>query len=156
MSNFIIRPFRSSDTLACIKLFEETVLAVGPRYYSEEQVIVWASNTNYKHWKEKLEKATTFVAEIDAKIVGFADLTVEGILDHMYVHKNYQGYGISYALYKKIEEIAKKLNMSKIIIHAGIMAMFLAKRIGFKIVKCETVVRNNTKFTRYVMEKDIC
>jgi putative acetyltransferase len=159
--NVVIRSFKPSDTEEIINLFRQTVHTIGARYYSQEQVNAWAplSETPLEReaycekWQKKLESNITLVAELNGVIVGFADMTRDGHLDHMYVHKDYQGCGASYALIKNIERKARELGITKITTHASSMAMPLAKRIGYTVIKKQTVVRQGVELTNYVMEK---
>lgn len=47
------------------------------------------------------------VAELDAIIVGYADLQANGLIDHFFYHHNYQGQGFDKALMNHVLEIEK-------------------------------------------------
>ena len=161
MSNTIkIRPFKSSDIESIIKLFTETVHTIGARYYSPEQVAAWAPKLSeterglvYRRWQTKLENSNTFIAEKEGILIGFGDISTAGHLDHLYVHKDFQGSGASLALLKQLEKKARELGLTKITTDASSMAMPLAKRRGFAVVTKQTVVRKGVELTNYVMEK---
>lgn len=151
-----IRPFKPSDTGSIVELFNKTVHTIGARYYSPEQVAAWAPDFDektHKRWQTKLESSNTFVAEKEGILIGFGDITSTGHLDHLYVHKDYQGSGASIALLKELEKKARELGFTKITTDASSMAMPLAKRRGFVIVTKQTVVRKGVELTNYVMEK---
>jgi len=156
MNKTSVRPFRHSDTKKLIQLFRDAVHAIGIKHYSPEQVAVWApEDIDYEKWHKSLSKNITFVAEIDGKIVGFADLTQKGYLDRLYIHKDYQGRFISLHLMKHIEQATRKLGLSKITTHSSITAKKPAERWGFKVVKEQTIVRNGIELTNYIMEKTL-
>ena len=156
MSNITIRPFKPSDTKKLIQLFRDAVHAINIRHYSPDQVAVWApEDIDENKWHTSLEKNITFVAEIDGKIVGFADMTHEGYLDRLYVHKDYQGRFIAVHLLREIEKAARELGLSKITTHCSITAKLPAKRMGFKVVKEQTVVKKGVELINYVMEKEL-
>lgn len=161
-TDLTIRPFKPSDTNAIITLFRETVHSIGARYYSPEQVAAWAPNFDettaerdleYSRWQTKLENSHTFIVEKDGILIGFGDINSSGHLDHLYVHKDYQGSGASLALLKKLEQKARDLGLTKITTEASTMAMPLAKRRGFVVVTRQTVVRKGVELTNYLMEK---
>lgn len=160
----VIRPFHKSDTFILMQIFHDAVHTVGSRYYSPEAVTAWAPmHTCTEAQKEadlerrcaKFAANITLVAECDAAIVGFADMTHEGYLDHVYVAPKYQARGIAYKLFKALEETAKQAGLTKITTHASMMAMPLAKRMGFKIVREETIMHRGVAIVRYEMEKEL-
>jgi putative acetyltransferase len=156
MSTITIRPFRSSDVKEIITLFRDTVRTINIRHYSQEQVQVWAPDViDEQQWLKELQENITYVAEVDGIIVGFADMSYEGYLDRLYVHKNYQAKGIAFRLLKQIEEKARTLGLNKITTHASINAKKLAERMGFKTIKKQTVIRQGVELTNYVMEKKL-
>lgn len=153
-NNITVRPFRSSDTPVLVKLFRDAVHAINIQHYTSEQVAVWApADIDINRWQASLEKNITFVAEIDSQIVGFADMTHEGYLDRLYIHKDYQGRWIALYLMRTIEKAARELGLSKITTHCSITAKKPAERVGFVVIQKQTVIRNGVELTNYVMEK---
>ena len=160
----ILRPYIPNDTKAIIALFKETVHSVGARYYTPEQVAVWAPikeqtpeeiAAELTRWQAKLESYITYVVECEDKLVGFIDMSKEGYLDHMYVHKDYQASGASVLLINAIEKSARELGLNKITTHASKAAVLVAKRRGFVVLTEQTVVLNGVELTNYVMEKTL-
>lgn len=161
-----IRPFKASDLPSVIQLFKEAVAAINIRHYSPEQIAVW-TDVDPIHWQSKLESMIVFVAVLrdasndapqddqDERIVGFADMTREGYLDHLYVHKDYQARWVSLHLFKAIEKAARELGLTKITTDCSITAKVPAERMGFKVVKEQIVEKNDVKFTNYHMEKKL-
>ena len=154
MNTLTIRHFKSSDLTAILKLFKEAVAAINIQHYTPEQIAVW-TDIDTKSWLQKLEQNITFVAEIDSMIVGFADISHQGYLDRMYVHKNYQGRFISLHLFRAIEKAARELGLTKITTDCSITAKVPAQRMGFKVVKEQIVEKKGTTFINYHMEKKL-
>ena len=149
-----IRPYKTSDTQAIIILFREAVHAIASKHYSPEQIAVWApQEIDAARWQKSLEETITFVAEIDSTIVGFINTTREGYLDRLYIHKDYQGGRVSYALFKKIEATAKELGLTKITTDCSITAKVPAERMGFVVLQEQTVMRKGVPLINYKMEK---
>ena len=92
-----IRPLNKLDIQSCVELFIETVHSVNSKDYTPEQLNAWAPSTisnNDARWQTLLDNIS-YVALIDNQIVGFSDMTREGYLDRLYVHKDFQGRGIA-------------------------------------------------------------
>ena len=156
MSDISIRPYKPSDTQKLIELFREAVHAINIKHYSPEQIAIWAPyNIAEEKWEKNLSQNITFIAEIDDIIVGFADLTQEGVLKHLYIHKDYQGRFIALHLLKTIEQAVRDLGLSKITTECSITAKLPAERMGFKAVKKQTVNRKGIEFVNYLMEKKL-
>jgi len=154
MSNIIIRRYTPEDLSALITLFKEAVSAINIRHYSQEQVAAWTAVDESK-WRRTLEENITYVAQIDGVIVGFADMTHAGYLDRVYVHKDYQLRGIALRLINVIEPLARALGLSKITTDCSITAKIPAERIGFVVIKEQTVERKGIVLINYVMEKKL-
>lgn len=136
MYGIIIRHFKPSDTPELIQLFRDAVHTINIQHYAPEQVAVWApEDIDQDKWLKSLAQNITFVAELDGIIIGFADMTHEGYLDRLYVHKNYQGRFIAFRLFKHIEQAARELGLTKITTDCSITARIPAERMGFKVIK---------------------
>lgn len=154
MSEIVIRRYKATDLPAVIILFKEAVAAINVRHYTPEQIAVWTDIDETK-WHQKFEKNIAYVAECDGVIVGIADMTHEGYLDRLYVHKNYQLRGVALRLIKAIEKKARALGLAKIYTDCSITAKIPAERAGFKMVREQTVERKGIMLTNYVMEKKL-
>ncbi len=149
-----VRPFASADTDALLKLFQEAVAAINIRHYTAKQVQEWTT-IDKKEWQTSLQNNLTFVAEIDGVIVGFADLRRDGYLDRLYIHKGYQGQFIYLHLLRIIERAAREIGLTKIFTHCSVTAKIPAERAGFRVIKEQTVNKNDVLFINYVMEKTL-
>lgn len=154
MNTISIRPYKPTDLASIILLFKEAVTAINIRHYSPEQIAIW-TDIDPTRWQAKLEKMIVFVAEIDFTIVGFGDMTREGYLDHLYVHKEYQARWISLHLFRAIEKAARELGLSKITTDCSITAKIPAERMGFKVIKEQIVEKKGIKFINFHMEKKL-
>jgi putative acetyltransferase len=153
----IMRPFNPSDLELILQLFQEVVHSVGAKYYNPEQVGAWApkGKLDKDKWLQSLSEHITYVVETDGKIVGFGDMTHSGHIDRMYVHKNYQGRGIALAIFRKLEEEARKMGLSELTTEASIMAKPLAEGQGFEVVKEQRKIHRGVEFVNYMMRKKL-
>lgn len=147
-----IRKFVIQDAKPLLKLFKEAVQSINIRHYTEEQVQTWTT-VDEKAWRTTLLSNETFVAEMDGQIVGFADLDKDGFLDHLYIHKDYQGRFISFKLFGFVKEAAIKRGLKKIFTNCSITAKIPAERAGFRVIKEQEVEKNGVRFTNFLMEK---
>ncbi len=149
----IIRKYRETDINEIAKLFYNTVHDVNRSDYSEEQLNAWASgNVNLESWNNSFLKNHTFVVEINGIITGFGDITTDGYLNMLYIHKNYQRQGIATAICNELE---KSINVNKISVHASITAKGFFEKKGYKVVKSQKVKRKGVYLKNYLMEKEI-
>ncbi len=154
MGTIVVRLFKSSDFPIVIQLFKEAVPAINSRDYSSEQINTWI-DIDLGRWQEKLTNNISFVAEIDAVIVGFANITHKGYLDLMYIHKDYQARFVSLHLLRAIEKIARQLDLARITTDCSITARVPAERVGFKVIKERIVEKKGMQFIVYYMEKKL-
>ncbi len=110
-----VRDVKPEDLEHLVSLFQETVRAVNTRDYMAEQIEVWApphAHHQHERWQSMLGNKA-LVAEIAGVIVGFADLTHDGYLDRLFVHKDYQRCGIARLLVEKLESFAHEAGMKR-------------------------------------------
>ena len=71
--------------------------------YSKKQIEAWAPESfDLNVFKEKMDKLNPFVAVLDGKIVGYADLQLDGLIDHFFVHGEFQRRGIGRKLMQAV------------------------------------------------------
>lgn len=145
-----IRPYRSSDCPALAELFYETVHTVNAAHYTPDQLDAWADGkVDLEAWDSSFREHYTLVAEEEGKIIGFADIAVDGYLDRLYVHRLHQRQGIAAALCDRLEQTVK----GSIVTHASITARPFFEARGYRVVKQQQVERHGVLLTNFVMEK---
>ena len=155
-SRIVLRPIQSSDLEGIVTLFKETVHHVNAKDYTPEQLLVWAPHHihhGHERWQSLLHNIA-YLAEIDGVIVGFADMTTEGYLDRLFVHKDYQGRYISMMLLNQLKSIALKNGIKKITAEVSITAKPLAERLGMHVIKKQSKHQSGgVTLTNFLMEK---
>jgi len=130
-------------------LFYNTVHSVNARDYTPTQLDAWADGKpDLAAWNRSLSEHYALVAELDGVAVGFADISTDGYLDRLYVHKDYQGRGIATALCDRLEAFADKVT-----VYASITAkpFFLGR--GYRVVRENLAERHGVVMTNYFMER---
>lgn len=87
------------------------------------------------------------------QVVGFADITKDGYLNRMFVHKNHQGQGIASALLRVLEYEMTQLGVTEIHTDASITAKPFFERHGFVTVQPQTVTVRGVSMVNFKMVK---
>ncbi len=134
------------------QLIYDTVHTINRKDYSAAQVQAWAPDEVIF---STYDNCYAFVAEMDERIVGFANLTPVGYLHRLYVHKDFQGQGIASHLLESIESKAHELGLLEITTESSITAkpFFLAH--GFVVQTEQTKILRGTSFINFKMCKKI-
>lgn len=146
----VLRQYKQSDCAFLAKLFYDTVHNVNIKDYTQEQINAWATgDIDLVDWNESFLRHYTIVAEHSGQTVGFGDITNDGYLDRLYVHKDFQQRRIATQICDELE----KIDADKIITFASVTARdFFIKR-GYIVVKQQQVMRRGVLLTNFVMEK---
>lgn len=95
------------------------------------------------------------VAEIEGEIVGFITLENNGHIDWTYTHKDFQRIGVASALYKSLEEEAKKGRIKRLYVETSYLARPFFEKKGFTIINKNKIERNGQILVNWLMEKYI-
>ena len=89
------------------------------------------------------------MAEINGNTAGFGDIDLNGYLDRLYVHKDFQRKGVASSICNALEKV---VDSDKIITHASITAKGFFEKRGYKVIKEQQVKRQGIILTNYIME----
>ncbi|MFB2769371.1 GNAT family N-acetyltransferase [Pelatocladus sp. BLCC-F211] len=152
----IIRQFHHQDTQEIMQLFYDTVHNINIQDYTPEQVDAWAPQyMDYRRWNEHLHSKMSYVAELDGKIIGFAQLEPDGHIDCFYCHKDFQGMGVGSKLLDTLQTQAEALGIKRLFAEVSITAKGFFEHKGFQVINQQTVERRGVKLVNYRMNKDI-
>lgn len=153
----ILRAFQSSETPELLQLFKDTVQHVNRKHYSSEQIEAWTSdNVGMKAWSDRQAANHTIVAEANGSITGFGELTKQGHIEMLYVHKGFQRKGVASALLQSMEKHARtSLKLKEITTDASITARPFFEKNGFQLIKAEHAIRNEVVFIQFRMCKQL-
>lgn len=147
----ILRSYEHRDGPALARLFYDTVHTVNRRDYTQAQVDAWATGEmDLAAWDASLAAHRTLVAEEDGVILGFADMTGDGYLDRLYVHRDHQGRGIATALCDSLEA---GCGVPCFTTHASLTARPFFEGRGYRVVRTQQVERRGVLLPNFVMEK---
>ena len=145
-ANFIVRAALQSDAVELKKLFQNTVLAINRRDYSQAEV-------------EDMIKIHYFIVAINqqSEIVGFSSITPQGYLHSMFVHKDFQGEGIATMLLNEIEQYAITNGIIRITSEVSLTARPFFEKRGYIVEEEQKRKANQLSLTNFWMAKQtIC
>ena len=149
-----IRAYRQADTIDLAGLFRASVHSVPQHDYSSSQARAWASTLiDEVRFGERCASKSTWIAEIEGRIVGFSDLESDGHIDLLYVHPDFQRRGVARALLEHIESTARESSLPRLYTEASITARPVFEARGFHVIAPQTVTVGGESMINYRMEK---
>jgi len=95
MKSMILRDFELGDEDALWEVFYSAIHDVCRKDYTAEQINAWApDDLEPGIWDSKIRSIKPIVVVLHNKIVGYSDLQESGLIDHFFVHGDYQRPGI--------------------------------------------------------------
>ena len=158
-ADFIIRAALQSDAVELKKLFQNTVLAINRRDYSQAEVEDWASCGDDLSNIEDMIKTHYFIVAVNQQsdIVGFSSITPQGYLHSMFVHKDFQGEGIATILLNEIEQYAITNGIMRITSEVSLTARPFFEKKGYIVEEEQKRKANQLSLTNFWMAKQtIC
>ena len=158
-ADFIIRAALQSDAVELKKLFQNTVLAINRRDYSQAEVEDWASCGDDLSNIEDMIKTHYFIVAVNqqSEIVGFSSITPQGYLHSMFVHKDFQGEGIATILLNEIEQYAITNGIMRITSEVSLTARPFFEKKGYLVEEEQKRKANQLSLTNFWMAKQtIC
>lgn len=158
-ADFIIRAALRSDAVELKNLFQNTVLAINRRDYSQAEVEDWASCGDNLSNIEDMIKTHYFIVAVNqqSEIVGFSSITSQGYLHSMFVHKDFQGEGIATMLLNEIEQYVITNGIIRITSEVSLTARPFFEKRGYIVEEEQKRKANQLSLTNFWMAKQtIC
>ena len=147
-----ITEYQPNQHDALREVFSSAIRQVGKQVYNPQQINAWAPLSYDKlGWANRLDEIAPFMAWIDNKLVGYADVQNDGYIDHFFVHGDYQRLGVAKALMNTIK--AQNQSRVKLYSHVSLSAydFFIAQ--GFVEVEKQQANISGITLTNFLMEK---
>ena len=156
-ADFMIRVALQSDTVELKQLFQNTVLAINRRDYSQAEVEDWASCGDNLANIEDMIKTHYFIVAVNqqSEIVGFSSITPQGYLHSMFVHKDFQGKGIATVLLNEIEQYAITNGIVRITSEVSLTARPFFEKRGYIVEEKQKRKANQLSLTNFWMAKQM-
>ena len=149
-----LRTFAPGDAPALRAVFESSVHTLAAAHYTLEQRAAWApAEHDAAQWAARMGTLQPFVAELDGRIAGFADLQATGHIDMFFVAGDCGRRGVATALMARIEGSARARGIDDLWSHVSLAAEGFFQRSGFEVahrreVTMRGVVLRNARMTR--------
>ena len=151
-----IRRFNPGEEQALFDIYHSAIHLIAIRDYTEEQVSAWApSNLDEELWVRRMRGINPFVAEIEGKLVGYADVQENGYIDHFFVSGQHPRQGIGRSLMGVLESEAKRLGVTELTSDVSRTAQPFFERFGFQIVEQRIPVIRGVEVPNALMRKSI-
>jgi putative acetyltransferase len=151
-----IRRFQPGEELALFEVFYSAIHLIARNDYSEEQLNAWAPlDLDRELWVDRINGINPFVAEIDGQPVGYADVQLNGYIDHFFVCGHHSRQGVGKALMDVIHSEAKRLNLTELTSNVSQTAQPFFDRFGFVIVERKKSVIRGIELRNALMRKEL-
>lgn len=149
-----IRAYRPADCIPIMQLFFETVRTVDVGQYPLAQLEQWAkADTDTHAWDKSLAEHYTVVAEENGRLAGFGDIASTGYFNRLFVHPNFQRWGIASRMADELEKAAEQNAIGVVFTQlTGLARPFFAKR-GYHVMKTDTLQKRGQRFDLFIMRK---
>lgn len=156
MNKINIRKFQLGDEAQLRDLLLNTIKYINSKDYTQAQIKVWSEQIKDElAWRHYISELKPFVAQIDTKIVGYADLQADGYIDHFYCHWQYQRKGIGKALMHTLIDNAQNLQIKRLYSQVSITAKPFYEHFGFTVTAKQQVTLGQQQLINFMMEKRI-
>jgi putative acetyltransferase len=151
-----IRRFQPGEELALFEVFYSAIYLIARNDYSEKKLNAWApSDLDREIWVNRINGINPFVAEIDDKPVGYADVQQNGYIDHFFVSDNHPRKGVGRALMEAIHIESKRLSITELTSNMSQTAQPFFERFGFVIVEHRKSVIRGVELRNALMRKGL-
>lgn len=149
-----VRDFQADDLAALEAVFLSSVRGPAARYYDAAQIAAWigdAADAAARAWR--IAHDLPWVAELDGRAIGFADLQPDGLIDMFFVAAGHTGHGAGRMLMAHIEAAARCRGLAHLHADVSRAAEGFFVRAGFSVERRQTAVRHGVALDNARMVK---
>lgn len=150
----LIREFARGDELALRTVFLSAVHAGTRDFYSKAERNAWAPRClDERSWLASVAALRPFVAAVDGRIAGYADLQATGLIDHFFVAAGFARRGIGSALMAHVRDVAGRRGIGELSAFVSLAAESFFSAHGFIVSRRQSVIRNGVALRNALMVK---
>jgi putative acetyltransferase len=151
-----IRRYRPGEESAVWSVYFAATHESMARDYHPDLIERWAPrDKDMKGWVDRLAQKSPFVAIVDGRIVGMAEIEGDGFIDYFYVHPKWQGKGIGKALLATVEREVAKTGARVIFADVSVTAKSFFLSQGFSITEAKSKVILGHPAPNFRMQKSL-
>lgn len=137
----LIRDFIPGEETDLRRVFMSSVHELARGFYTPEQLDAWAPAVHDKQgWANRIAALRPFVAIIEDRVAGYADLQDDGYIDHFFVSGDFPARGVGSALMQHVHGVALERGLRKLSAQVSLSAEGFFARHGFLVDERQTVV----------------
>lgn len=126
------------------------------RFQIEEQIEAWAPATHDEgRWADRIAALRPFVATVDGRVAGYADLQESGYIDQFFVAAEFSGQGVGSLLMQRIHEAASQRHIAVLFADVSLTAEAFFQHRGFTVVSRQSVIRKDVAIPNARMTKQL-
>jgi len=154
----LIRPCAPGEELALLAIFQSSVRGLAARDYTPEQIEAWSPSepgpAMHAQWIERIRSNRPWVAEVEGRLAGFADLQPSGYIDQFFVASAFAGRGIGAALMRHLHEVARAQGIATLSAHVSLTAQPFFRSVGFVVEREQEPVVRGVALRNALMSKN--
>lgn len=127
-----IRAFQPGDLPLLWRVFHASVHGLTGAHYTRAQQVAWAPDHGFTpEWAARVSANRPWVAEQGGRIVGFADLQADGLIDMCFVAPEAARTGVGSALMACLADRATRAGLDAMHAQVSLSAEAFFRRQGF-------------------------
>lgn len=131
-----IRSYKKGEAPALFEIYFSAIHLVASRYYTPEQIQAWAPrDLDPDIWEAKMRDIQPYVAELDDRAVGYADLQPDGYIDHFFISGRHPRQGIGARLMSHLIAEAHSKGIEELTSDVSRAAQPFYRKFGFEVVE---------------------
>jgi putative acetyltransferase len=152
----VIRDFRSGDEPSLAAVMFSSIHELACKEYSPAQLEAWAPREyDEDRWAARMRGIRPFVAEVDGRVVGYADVQVTGYIDHFFVAGSCGRRGVGTALMQHIHAAARPRRIAELWANVSLTAESFFARHGFVVEARQSVSTGGVTMANARMRKTL-
>jgi putative acetyltransferase len=152
----LVRNFQIGDEPALYQVFLSAIHRIAINDYTLEQVEAWAPrNLDPVLWADRMRGIAPFVAELDGKPIGYADLQASGYIDHFFVSAPFARHRVGTQLMHRIHEEATVKGIRVLTSDVSRTAQPFFKHWGFEVIEERRPVMRGIVIPNALMKKEL-
>jgi len=150
-----IRRYVQVEEAALFDVYYTAIHLVASRHYTPEQIQAWApQDLDATLWRDKIRSINPLVAELDGKLVGYADLQSNGYIDHFFVSGMHPRKGIGSLLMRRILVEAQGFGIASLTSDVSRTAQPFFEKFGFVTVEQRSRVLRGVVIPNTLMQRN--
>jgi putative acetyltransferase len=156
VNRMLVRNFKIGDEPALHQVFLSAIHCIAINDYTLEQVEAWAPrNLDPVLWADRMRGIAPFVAELEGRPIGYADLQASGYIDHFFVSAPFARQKVGSQLMHRIHEEATIKGIRLLTSDVSRTAQPFFKHWGFEVIEERRPVRRGVIIPNALMKKEL-